>query len=167
MIRIDDRDLRRVMNSLGRAFRADKTSRRIKTETSKRLRAAMAPMVAERKARVLALPSKGGARRGGSMRAAVARKVQGATRWGGRDVGVSIIQRARGMPRDFQYAGRMFNRTEGWNPKNLAGETETQTMRPAKWFDDAAMDDYPMVRDQIVEALESAAATMADEIRRI
>lgn len=167
MIQIDDSDLKRAMNHLARAFRADKANAAIKRETSKRLRSAMAPMVADRKSRVLALPSKGGPRKNGSMRSAVAKKVAGATRWSGRDTGVSIVQRARGMPRGFQYSGRMFNRTEGWNPKNLGGETETQVMRPARWFDDAATSDAPMVRGQIIEALESAAATMAGDIRRI
>lgn len=167
MIVIDDSDLRRAMNHLARAFRADKTSKVIKRETSKRLRAAMRPMVEKRKARVLALPSKGGARAGGSIRAAVARKVTGSTRWSGRDTGVSVIQRARGMPRNFQYAGRVFNRVEGWNPQNLGGEVETQVMRPAQWFDDVADEDVPMVRGLIVDALEDVAATMASDIRRI
>ena len=167
MITINDRDMRRAMNALGRAFRADKMNRRIKTEVSKKLRAAMRPMVEERKARVLSLPSRGGSRVGGSARSAVAKKVSGATRWSGRDTGVSIVQRARGMPRDFQYVGRMFNRTEGWQPQNLAGESTTQVMRPSGWFDDASATDAVKVRGEIVEALEEVAGTMAAEIRRI
>jgi hypothetical protein len=167
MIRMDDRDLRRAMNHLAKAFKADKANKVIKRETSKRLRKALAPMVADRKARVLALPSRGGPRPGGSMRQAVARKTVGATRWTGKNTGVSIIQRARGMPRDFQYAGRMFNRAEGWHPQNLAGEVETQIMTPSRWFDDAAAADKPKVRQELMEALAFAADKMADDIRRV
>lgn len=155
------------MNHLGQAFRADKTTKLIKRETARKLRQALGPMVADRKSRVLALPSKGGPRQGGSMRSAIAKKVAGSTRWSGRDTGVSIVQRARGMPRNFQYSGRMFNRTEGWQTQNLGGEVETQVMRPDKWFDDAAIEDTPMIREQISEALDAAAATMAIDIRRI
>lgn len=165
MIRIDDRDLRRAMNHLAKAFRAEGVSKHIKRDVSKRLRSIMAPMVAERKARVLALPSQG--RSSPSMRQAIARKIAANTRWSGRNTGVSIVQRARGMPRDFQYAGRVFNREGGWHPQNLGGEVVTQQIEPANWFDGAATDDYPMVRNEIIQAINDVAGTMADEIRRI
>lgn len=166
-IRIDDDDLRRAMGHLGRALRAPGVNRKIKRQVSARLRKIMKPMVQERKSRVLALPSKGHTQPGGSMRQAIARKVAANTRWTGRDSGVSIVQRARGMPRDFQYAGRAFNREEGWNPQTLGGEIENQQVRPAAWFDGAATGDAPRVRQEIIGALDEVAGTLADEIRRI
>jgi hypothetical protein len=165
MIRIDDRDLRRAMNHLGRAFRAEGVSKDIKRSVSKRLRSILAPMVAERKARVLALPSQGKSKT--SMRQAIARKISANTRWSGRNTGVSIVQRARGMPRDFQYAGRAFNRESGWHPQNLGGTVTTQRMEPTDWFDGASSTDYPMVRQEIIQALDEVAGKMANEIRRI
>ena len=165
MIEIRDRDIQDAMRVLGRAFRADKTNRVLKRELMKRLRTVMRPMVEERKARVLALPSKGHSQPGGSMRQAVARKVAANTRWSGDRAGLSIVQRARGMPRDFQYAGRMFNREEGWNPTNLGGVSETQVMRPADWFDGASDGDYPAVRHEVVQAIAEAADSIARDIR--
>lgn len=163
MIRIDDSDLRRAMNHLARAMSAEGVNKKIKRQVGANLRKLMKPMVAERQRRVLALPSKSNT----GMRAAIARQTRAAVRWKGRNTGISIIQRARGMPRDFQYAGRMFNREEGWNPTNLGGETEHQQMSPASWFDGAADDDAPRVRREIIGALDEVAGSLADEIRRI
>lgn len=167
MIELDDKDLRRAMNLLGRAFNADKANRTIKRSVSKRLRGIMAPMVADRRARVMRLPSKGHSQPGGSMRAAIAKKITANTRWSGKNTGISIVQRARGMPRDFQMAGRAFNREEGWNPKTLGGESQRQQITPAQWFDGADTKDGMRARREITAALEEVAGTMASEIRRI
>jgi hypothetical protein len=166
VLKIDDSDLRRAMTHLARAMRAEGVNRHIKRDVSKKLRTLMKPMVAKRQAAVLRLPSKGHS--GEGMRSAVARKVVAATRWSGKSGGVSIIQRGRGMPRNFQMAGRAFNRAEGWNPKNLAGEEMHQEMVPIEWFDSQAdSGEARMVRHQVVQALDEVAGTLADEIRRI
>jgi hypothetical protein len=102
------------------------------------------------------------------MRAAVAKKVVAATRWSGKSGGVSVIQRARGLPRNFQMAGRAFNRASGWDPQNLAGETMHQEMTPVEWFDaEADNSERRIVRQQVIQALDEVAGTLANEIRRI
>lgn len=166
MIQIDDRDLRRAMNVLARAMRSENVSKHIKRDTSKRLRLLMRPLVARRQASVLSLPSSG--HTGVVMRQAIAKQIRAATRWSGKSGGVSVIQRARGMPRNFSQAGRAFNRAEGWSPRNLAGETEHQQMRPVEWFDSVAdVQERRLVRQQIIQALDETAGTLANEIRRI
>lgn len=166
MIRIDDSDLRRAMMHLGKAMRAEGVSKKIKRDTSKRLRMIMRPMVDKRKAAVLRLPS--GGHSGEQMRQAIAKQIRAATRWSGKSGGVSVIQRARGMPRNFDMAGRAFNRAEGWHPQNLGGETVHQQVTPVQWFDsenDAA--ERRVIRQQIIRALDETAGSLADEIRRI
>ncbi len=166
MLRIDDSDLRRAMNHLARAMSELETGKKMKREVSGRLRKLMRPMVEKRKTAVLRLPSTG--HPGSSMRQAVARQTKGATRWSGKRGGVSIIQRARGMPREFNMAGRAFNRTEGWNPQNLAGETAHQQMTPTQWFDSQAdVAEARQIRHQVIEALDDVAGSIANEIRRI
>lgn len=165
MFEIDDSDLRQAMLHLARAMRQPGVDKRIKRTVSAKLRKIAKPMAEERKRRVLALPSKGHS--GVSMRHAVARQTRVATRWSGKDAGISVVQRARGMPRDFAYAGRAFNRESGWNPTTLGGEVEHQQMRPASWFDGAAEMDRPVVRREIIGALDEVAGTMAEDIRRI
>lgn len=166
MIRIDDSDLRRAMQHLARAMSAEGVSKSIKRNTSKRLRTIMKPMVEKRKTAVLRLPSSGHS--GASMRQAIAKQTRAATRWKGKSGGVSIIQRARGMPRGFNMAGRAFNRPQGWNPQSLGGETVHQQMTPVLWFDaESDNSERRQVRQHIVEALNETAGTLADEIRRI
>lgn len=165
MLDIDDSDLRAAMAHLGRAMRHESVSNKIKRETSKHLRQILQPLVKERQTRVLALPSRGHA--GEGMRQAIARQTKAGTRWSGKNAGVSIIQKARGMPRDFRMAGRMFNREEGWSPQNLGGITQHQQIRPAAWFDDAATTDRGPIRKEVIQALDVAAGKIADDIRRI
>lgn len=166
MIEMDDKDIRRAMASLSRAMRSDGVNKQIKRDVSKRLRMIMRPMVEKRKAAVHRLPSKG--HEGAGMRDAIARQTRAATRWSGKSGGVSIIQRARGMPRGFNMAGRMFNRAQGWNPSTLGGERVHQQIRPVEWFDSVAQaSETKMARQEIVRALEDTAGRLASEIRRI
>ncbi len=155
-------DVKEEMWRLKKAMAEAVDNKTLKRELSKRLRKLLNPLVAEQRAKVLALPSKGHS--GQSMRQMVARKTVGATRWAGENTGVSVIQRARGMPRDFQMAGRMFNREEGWNPTTLAGESVTQQMSPSGWFDDTATEKRPEIAHEVRAALEDAAAKIARSV---
>ncbi len=163
------------MTHLARAMSAEGVNKSIKRDVSKRLRLLMKPLVAKRRAAVLRLPSSGrstnkayAAGHAVSMRQAIAQKTVAATRWSGKSGGVSIIQRARGMPRGFQMAGRMFNRVEGWSPQSLNGESFHQDMQPVEWFDSQQdVAETRMIRHQVIQALDETAGTLADEIRRI
>jgi hypothetical protein len=154
-----DTDLKEKMGKLKRAMAAAENGKDIKREIAKELRALMNPLVAEQRARVLRLPSKGGHTQ--SMRQAVARQTKAATRWGGNNMGVSVIQRARAMPRNFQMAGRMFNREEGWNPQTLGGETVHQQVRPTQWFDQPTTGVRGEASHKMHQALDRAADKIA------
>lgn len=158
-----DSDIKEKMADLKRAMAEASTGKELKRQLSKRLRDIMNPIVQEQRMRVLRLPSKGPAH-GQSMRQAIARQTKAATRWSGRNMGVSVIQRARSMPRGFDYAGRAFNRAEGWNPTTLGGETEHQQMRPAQWFDDVTKGERPNVAQKVHAALEETAAKIASSV---
>ncbi len=163
VVRLDNDDLVAAMRHLNRAFAG--VDKKIKRQASAKLRKLMRPLAEKRKTAVLRLPSKGHS--GPSMRQAIAKQIRPATRWSGSRGGVSIVQRARGMPRDFPMAGRAFNREEGWNPKNLAGETEHQQVTPAAWFDsEADVKEQRLVRQELIQALDEVAGSLADEIRR-
>lgn len=158
-----DSDIRQKMAKLKAAMAEAEDGKVFKREVSKRLRDLGRPMEQRMKRRVLALPSKG--HPGQSMRSAIARQTRSATRWSGRDVGVSVIQRARGMPRDFRMAGRMFNRQEGWNPTSLGGVQEHQQIRPARWFDGETVGVRPEAQREMIRALDAAADTIARRAR--
>lgn len=155
MIELDS-DIKEKMMKLKVAMGEASNGKILKRELSKRLRSLMNPILMEQRAKLLSLPSQGHA--GPSMRQAIARQTKAATRWSGKNAGVQIIQRARAMPRNFNMAGRAFNRAEGWHPTSLGGEVLHQQVRPAKWFDAPTVGQRPHVGRQIHEALEDAAA---------
>lgn len=158
-----DSDIKEKMAHLKRAMAEGADGKVLKRELSKRLRGIMNPLVMEQRARVLRLPSKG--HKGPSMRQAIARQTKAATRWSGKSMGVQVIQRARSMPRNFDYAGRAFNREQGWNPQTLGGETVHQEIRPAQWFDGPTTGKRPQVGREVHAALEQAAAKIASRAR--
>lgn len=156
-------DIRAKMTTLAGAFKDGGAPKTMKRELSKRLRTIAKPLETKMKERILRLPSKGHS--GPSMRQAVAQKTRAATRWSGDNIGVSVVQRARGMPRDFRMAGRMFNREEGWNPVNLAGEVLHQQMRPAQWFDGETSGMRPELQQEIIRALDDAAVKIGQSVQ--
>lgn len=162
MIEIET-DIKDKMQAIKRAMAEGATGKTMKRELAKRLRGIMNPLVQEQRSRVLRLPSKGGHSQ--SMRQAIARQTKAATRWSGENTGVSVIQRARSMPRQFNMAGRMFNREEGWHPKTLGGETLHQQIRPAQWFDGATTGKRPEIARQIHAAVSEAADKIAASAR--
>lgn len=159
-----DSDAKEKMGILKRAMAEASDGKILKRELSKQLRDLMNPLVAKQRAKVLSLPSSGPSH-GESMRQAVARQTKAQARWSGRNMGVSVIQRARSMPRGFQYAGRMFNRAEGWNPTTLGGETVHQQIRPAGWFDNQTDGVRPEALHGIEQALEATAVKIAASVR--
>jgi hypothetical protein len=158
-----DTDLEKKMVALKKAMAEASNGKDVKRELAKELRGLMNPIVAQQRAKVLRLPSRGTAH-GQSMRQAIARQTKAATRWGGKNVGVQVIQRARAMPRGFDYAGRAFNREGGWHPTSLGGETLHQQIRPAQWFDSETKGKRDEVGRKVHHALDVAAAKIASSI---
>lgn len=150
------------MRRLGLAMKVHSDGKTLKKDISKRLRKIVGPLAKEQKLRVRRLPSKG--HPGASMRQAVARQIRAATRWSGKDVGVSVIQRARGMPRDFNMAGRAFNREEGWHPTTLGGEAIHQQAIPTGWFDDVTVGVRPEATREIRAAMDDLAGKIASSV---
>lgn len=162
MIEVDT-DLKEKMLKLKKAMAEAEDGKRIKREVAKELRGLMNPLVARQRAKVLRLPSKGGHSQ--SMRQAIAKQTKAATRWGGNNIGVSVIQRARSMPRNFQMAGRVFNREEGWHPQTLGGESLHQEVRPAQWFDSETGGVRAEAAHKMHAALDRAADKIASSAR--
>lgn len=156
-------DIAKRMQGLKRAMQAGADGKILKRELSKRLRGVLDPLVQEQKSRVLRLPSKGHS--GPSMRQAIARQIKAGTRWSGNNTGVQVVQKARGMPRDFRMAGRMFNREDGWNPQTLGGEVQHQEVSPANWFDQPTEGARPEVTREVHAALVAAAAKIGQQAR--
>lgn len=159
MIKYDASDVASVMRDISRSMKSAEGGKLMKRKLSAKLRKIAKPLVDEQKARVLALPSHG--HYGPSMRQAIAKQTKAATRFGGKNPGISVVQRGTAMPRSFRLAGRAFNREGGWNPTNLGGVSVHQQIRPAEWFDQPTKGVRPIIKHELLAALEEAAGTMA------
>lgn len=144
-------------------MKRESDGRQLKRELSAEIRSVLDPLVPVVRARVLALPS----RRNTGMRQAIARQTRVSAKFSGRDVGAVLIQRARGMPRGFQYAGRAFNDGDsGWHPKSIDGSERVQHTTPAGWFDQPVERVEPDARERIQAAIAHMAERIAARARR-
>lgn len=165
MIELDDRTFRDALQAIARAMAKESDGKSLKRDLAKNLRGVVEPLRAKVIAKLMSLPSQG--HPGAGMREAIARQTRAGVRFTGRQTGVNLVQRARGMPRNFQYAGRAFNREEGWNVTSLGGEQLVQQMQPAQWFDGPIEDDAPgEARRAITGALEDMADRIARDVHK-
>lgn len=153
-----------ALKDLGRAVAAEADGKTLKRELAKRLRGIMDPLKSEVVRRLMA--TGGGGHPGQSMRQAVAKQVRAGVRFSGRNTGVNLVQRARGMPREFPYAGRAMNRDEGWKPRTLGGATAQQYATPAGWFDEPTKDTRADAQRQVKAAMDDMARRLAARAQR-
>lgn len=160
MIELSADAQRTALRALGRAVEAEADGKKLKRELAKELRGVIEPLRQQVIARLMRIRSAG--HPGPSLRRAVARQTRAAVRFRGDNTGVSLVQRARGMPRDFRYAGRALNRPEGWRPQALGGVRVQQLATPAEWFDQPVGDTATAV-----DARRAIDRTLEDMARRI
>lgn len=101
-------DLPEALRRLARVLEAE-GSARFRSQLARNLERAAQPGAAAVRARVMAIPSRGGRRRGGSIRRAIAMAVRVDVRLTGRTTGVRIAIGRRTMPRQFANAPKRFN----------------------------------------------------------
>lgn len=162
MIELSTDQQRDGLRALGRAFAAESDGKQLKKELAAELRKVVEPIKDRQVRQILAVRSSG--HRGAGIRQAIARQTRAGVRFGGRDVGVNIIQRTRGMPRNFRFAGRAMNRAQGWSPQSLGGVVRQQFARPTGWFDDAGdgmSADAVRAASQVMERMAARLAARA------
>lgn len=150
------------LRALARAVAAESDGKQLKKELAAELRRVVEPIRSRQVARIMSIPSKGHPGRG--LRESVAHQTKAGVRFGGRNVGINIMQRARGMPRNFQFAGRALNRAAGWSPKSLGGVIFHQHARPTEWFDQpghGAGADAMRAAQQVMERMAARLAARA------
>lgn len=155
---------RNGLTALSRALAAEADGKALKRDLAKNLRTIMQPLRAQVIRRLMS--TGGSSHAGQSMRDAIARQTRAGVRFSGRNTGVNLVQRARGMPRGFNMAGRAMNRTEGWNPTTLGGTTVHQHARPAEWFDEPTHASVDEARRATQDAMEDMARRLAERARR-
>lgn len=150
------------LRDVGTALKYEEDGMRLRRQLAKELRDAVAPAVAEAKGRVLAIGSAGLPHDGGSLRSAVASRVQTQARLTGKSAGVRVRARKSGMPRGFANAPKRLNRDGGWrHPVYGNRDVWVRQLGAPDWFDDPLQARKAEYR----AAVERAVRGMADRIR--
>lgn len=165
MIELSVDQQRNGLKLLAKAMAEESDGKALKQDLAKRLRTIMNPLRLQVIARLM---STGGGKPhpGESLRQAVAKQTRAGVRFSGRNVGVNIVQRARGMPRNFPYAGNAMNSVDGWNPTTLGGIQVHQQVRPVEWFDQPARGSEDEARRKVQAAMEDMATRLANRTRK-
>lgn len=164
MIELSIDQQRQGLTALSKAIAEESDGKALKRDFAKRLREVIQPIRAQVIRRLM--QTGGSSHPGPGMREAIARQVRAGVRFSGRDTGVNLVQRARGMPRGFNMAGRAFNRAEGWTPTALGGVQVHQLATPTEWFDQPTKDSVDEARRAAAEVMEDMARRLAERARR-
>jgi hypothetical protein len=154
---------RHFLQALGRALAAESDGKALKRDLAKQLRQVIQPLRAQVLRRLMSI---GGSTHSGSgLRESVGRQTRAGVRFSGKNTGVNLVQRSRGMPRNFPMAGRALNREEGWTPTSLGGTKVHQQATPVEWFDEPAQQSTDEARRAVKQALEDMAQRIANRAR--
>lgn len=159
MIKLSIEEQRSGLQAIGRALARESDGKALKRDLAKNLRKVMEPIKAQVVGRLLSVSSSG--HPGESMRQAIAKQTRAGVRFSGRNTGVNLIQRGKGMPRGFRYAGRAFNRPDGWTPTALGGVQVHQQATPTEWFDQPTKQSTEKARQAVTDAMEDMARRLA------
>lgn len=163
MLEIKIEEERNNLQGLARALAAETDGKALKRDLAKQLRQVIQPLRAQVLRRLMSIG--GSAHSGTGLREAVGRQTRAGVRFSGRNTGVNLVQKARGMPRGFNMAGRALNREEGWNPTSLGGTQVHQQATPVEWFDEPTQQSTREARRAVAQALEDMAERIANRAR--
>lgn len=158
---VDGQALKRV--SMALAQEAD--GKQLKRDLAKNIRKSLAPAVAEARAGILSMPSKGLPVEGQPLRAAISRRIRAQAKLSGRYPGARVHVTKKGMPRGFELAARRTNRRKGWRHP-VFGNTEVwaqQTGQP-DWFDGPMRRGRSGYRRAVIAAMSEAARRITRKV---
>lgn len=151
-VEVNQRDLKRLVVVL----RKEADGKEMRRDLVRGLRAAVAPAAQAAKAAILSMPARGASNReGASLRASVASGVKVEIRTTGK-VGVFVVAKSTGMPRNFPNAPKKLNAKKWRHPVHGTKKWVTQVGKPG-WFDDTVKDAKPGANRAAAEAMDSAA----------
>ncbi|GGN96182.1 hypothetical protein GCM10010112_87190 [Actinoplanes lobatus] len=150
-------------DALARLARALETegSARFRRQLARNLKQAADPGAAAVRARVMAIPSRGGPRRGGSIRRAIAQAVRVDVLLAGKTTGVRIAIGKNTMPRGFHNAAKRFNQRTFRRPVYGRGEV---TQRGQPYFENTLQAGRPRYAAACHEAMDDMADRIASRI---
>ncbi|MEU6267695.1 hypothetical protein [Saccharopolyspora shandongensis] len=154
----------REMKRLGQVLKNFEDGKDLRKQMTREIRQTANPVRQEARAAIRSMPSKGGYRKGRPLRAAIAQKIQIASRPTGRFVGVKITAGQTGSVRGFTHAARKTNFGRWRHP--VFGDSAnwvSQNGEPG-WFDNTMLRNRPTFRRAVRAVLEDYANRIARRI---
>ncbi len=159
-VEVDQRDLRRLVVALHK----EGDGKELRKDLVKGLRAAATPAAQAAKQSILSMPATGASdREGASLRTAVAGGVKVEIRTTGK-VGVFVVAKSTGMPRNFRNAPKRLNAKSWRHPVHGTKKWVTQVGKPG-WFDDAVKKAKPGANRAAAEAMDGMAQRIDQQTR--
>lgn len=155
-------DLPDALRRLARALEAE-GSARFRTQLARNLERAARPGADAVRARVMAIPSRGGRRNGGGIRRAIAQAVRVEVRLEPQVTGVRIAIGRRTMPRQFANAPKRFNQRAFRRP--VYGSRASVLQRGEPYFENTLNPGRPRYAAACHDAMDDMADRIALRIR--
>jgi hypothetical protein len=152
-------DMKRGIDSLVRAIRAEQNGKVLRRELASEMRDALKPAAQAAKSSIMGMSSSGRGSASPPLRTAIARRIAPQIRLSGRSTGAKV--RARKInTRDFYNAPKRLNRASWRRPVFGSDEWIDQVGKP-NWFDDAMKDHATQAKEGVVNAMEAMAKRLA------
>ena len=157
-------DMKRGIDSLVRAIRAEQNGKVLRRELASEMRDALKPAAQAAKSSIMGMSSSGRGSASPPLRTAIARRIAPQIRLSGRSTGAKVRARKLNNIRDFYNAPKRTNRASWRRPVFNTDEWTDQVGKP-NWFDDAMQDKAPQAKEGVVNAMESMAKRLAQRTR--
>lgn len=155
-------DYQDALERLHKALASEAGGRALRRDLAGNLDKAIQPAVRAVQAAVMSIPSRGGARVGGSIRRAIAMAVESAIRLEPRVTGVLVRIGRRTMPRGFANAPKRFNQETFRRTVYGRGET---VQRGQPYFEETLQAGRPRYQAACVNAMDDMATRVARKVR--
>lgn len=153
-----------ALKRVAMALRQEADGKQLHRDLGKNIRKALAPGVAEVRQGIRSMPSAGAPAEGGSLRAAIARRIRAQAKMSGRFPGARVRVTKRGMPRGFELAARRTNRKKGWRHPVYGKDRWVQQIGKPGWFDDPLRRGRPRYRAAVLAAMNDAARRITRKV---
>lgn len=149
------------LKALGKRLKAEEDGKALRRDLIRHMKVPLKPAVAEIKAGVMGMRSRGNPADGQSLRKAVARRITAEVKLSGKRAGVRVRGRKTPAVRGFQNAPQRINRAKGWRHLVFGREPWVGQVGKPGFFDDPLSGRKEEFRRAVRQAMEDTAARIA------
>ena len=151
-VEVDQGDLRKLVRALNR----EADGKELRRDLVEGLKTAVEPFAQLARSSILSMSSSGRYQVEPGLRESIASQIAVEAKTGGRNAGVSVIARKRGMPRGFRNAPKLTNRRT-WRHRVFGMDVWVNQRGKPGWFDDTLKRADPAAERAAKQAMDNVA----------